>query len=104
MKKFEYYVFFTICETSLKLFHKTHFLTYFNYCRTMAKSLNDDKTKLDKRELSDMMSMVMELKLIYDFDTETAVDYILKYFNSELCIDFQTHVTSIKQNFPLSFF
>lgn len=101
MKKFEYYVFLTICEISLKTFSHTKFVTYVNYCRIMNNSI--ENKALDNREMSDITSLVLHLKLIYNFDTETAVEYITKYFKSELYNDFKIHFEGLKKSFPLSF-
>ena len=53
--------------------------------------------------MSDIISLVLHLKLIYNFDTETAVEYITKYFKSELYNDFKIHFEGLKKSFPLSF-
>lgn len=101
MTKFDNYVYLTICEISLDLFHKTKFATYVNYCRTMSKSL--ETPPLDKREMSDMMKIVLELGLIYNFDIDTAVKYIKDYFSSGRCNEFEKCVYLTKKSFPFSF-
>lgn len=103
MEKYEYFIFLTICEVSSRSFSKTNFVTYTNYCDTMTKSLNDKTTNLSNREMSDVMSLVLELKLIYNMDTEMAVEYIMKYFNSDLCNDFRNHFNGLVKTFPFSF-
>ena len=101
MTKFDNYVYLTICEISLELFKKTKFSTYVNYCRTMSKSM--ESPPLDKRELGDVMRIVLELGLIYNLDIDTSVNYIKDYFSSDRCNDFEKCVYLTRKQFPFSF-
>jgi len=101
MTKFDNYVYLTICEVSFELFKKTNFATYVNYCRTMSKSL--ETPPLDKREMGEVMMIVLELGLIYNFDTDTSVKYIKEFFASDRCLDFEKCVYLTKKSFPFSF-
>ena len=67
----------------------------------MSKSL--ETPPLDKREMGDVMKMVFELGLIYNFDTDTAVKYIKNYFASDRCLDFEKCVYLTRKEFPFSF-
>ena len=101
MTKFDNYVYLTICEISVECFKNTKFATYINYCRTISKSL--ETPPLDKREMGDVMKMVFELDLIYNFDTDTAVKYIKNYFASDRCLDFERCVYLMRRDYPFSY-
>ncbi len=101
MTKFDNYVYLTICEVSLECFKNTKFVTYINYCRTMNMSLMN--SQVDNREMSDIMKIIIEMRLIYDFDTETSVKYIKNYFASDRCLDFEKCVYLMRKYYPLSF-
>ncbi len=101
MTKFDNYIYLTICETTLELFSKTNFSTYFNYCNNMNLSLKSGV--LDKREESDIRKIMDDLNLIYYFDNKTCAKYISEYFDSNRYIDFQKCVLATKKCFSNSF-
>jgi hypothetical protein len=101
MTKFDNYVYLTICEVSLELFHKTRFSTYVNYCRTLNLSLKSGV--LDRSETSDIIKISETLTLIYGFDDVTAAKYISEYFDSDRCLEFQKCVLITKEYFKNAF-
>jgi len=100
MNKYENYIFLTICEVSLDLFRKTDFQTYSNYCRTMNMSLKDGK--LSKREKSDFIEISNMVDKIYSLGYDLCAQYIVAYFDSNRCQDFEMSVRLTKEYFPLS--
>ena len=99
--KFDNYVYLTICEESLKLFKKSYFSTYKNYCNTFYTSMNEGV--LSSRENGDLLKMLDVLDLIYGFDDNQGFKYIMDFFGSDKKEDFERYVTQMSSLFPFAF-
>jgi hypothetical protein len=99
--KFDNYVYLTICEESLKLYKKTHFSTYTNYCKTFHLSMvNGDFTA---RETSNLLKLFDVLNLIYGLNDSESFKYILDFFGSDKIREFEMYVVEMGRCFPMAF-
>jgi hypothetical protein len=100
MDKFRNYVYLTICETSLELYRKTNFSTYSGYCSGMDQLLKANT--LGKRDLKHLITICDVLEKVYSFSTKLATEYIMDYFASGRCTDFERVVRLTKERFPIT--
>lgn len=99
--KFDNYVYLTVCEESLRLFKKSNFSTYTNYCKTFCLSMVSGN--LSSRENGDLLKMFDVLNLIYGLNDTESFKYILDFFNSDKIRDFELYVSEMKEFFPMAF-
>jgi len=98
MSKYNNYIFLTICETSIKCFEKTNFLTYINYAKNMGLSLNTNT--LTNNQFADIGMIVNDLEKIYNLDNDMISKVISEYFNSDKILLFEKYVRKQKIIFP----
>jgi hypothetical protein len=99
--KLDNYIYLTICEESFKLFKKTNFSTYNNYCKTFYLSLSSND--LSSREKSDLISLLNVLDLIYGLDDKDAFKYIMEFLACDKILDFELYVREMYNCYPLAF-
>ncbi len=100
MNKFNNYVYYTICEISLKYFEKSGFKTYSTFCKLLAISIKDDHLSL--KEAKFMAKLIDEIMFIYALDGKSAGDYVCKFFFNEKYLIFETPVRNMKYLYPYS--
>lgn len=98
MKKFNNYVFLTICEETFKLFKTTYFSTYRNYCKTLYLSL--ESNNLTAREKSNIVHLFDSLNLIYGLTDSESLFYIKKYLNCDMLHEFELYIRDMQEFFP----
>jgi hypothetical protein len=94
------YVYLTLCEISFELFRKTNFTTYSGYCSEMNQALKDNN--LCKRDKTHIVAMVDGLEKIFSMGDELTSQYIIDYFDSGRCCDFERAVRNTKEFFPMT--
>jgi len=99
--KLNNYIYLTICEESFKLFGKTNFSTYHNYCKSFYLSMNTGDLSL--REKGDLINLLNVLDLIYGLDDKTGFKYIIEFFGCDKINEFELYVRQMKDCFPLAF-
>lgn len=99
--KLDNYIYLTICEESIKLFKKSNFSTYTNYCRTFHLSMTSGN--LSSRENGDLLKLLDVLDLIYGLDDNTGFRYINEFFGSDRIMDFELYVKQMLEYFPMAF-
>lgn len=87
MQKFNNYVFLSLCEITYKLYKKSHYMTYVNYCKTFNVSIKTNN--LDKKETEHLIKIFDYIGKIYGFSDAESFDYLVKFFNLDNLIDFQ---------------
>lgn len=100
LEKYRNHVYLTICEFSLNDFNKTNFTTYSNYCMVMNSSLKDGN--LSRRERKNIVNLVGIINSIYCMGEKETMEYIVDYFSSNRCCDFEKVVIMMKKCFPYS--
>lgn len=98
-KKYENYIFLTICEVSLELLQESLFSTYHNYCDNMNISLKTGT--LTKKQNSELMFIANSLNKIYGLNAKETGEYIADYFDSGRYMELQKLVMLTKEIFPI---
>lgn len=100
MDKFSNYVYLSICEISVKLFHKSKFSTYHGYCISMRNSLL--LREFNNKEVSDLCEIGDYLVLLYNLGPSEIGDFIDSYFNYDNINDLYKYVKLVEECYPLS--
>lgn len=101
MNKYKNHVFLSICETSLKLFPETKFMTYVNYCGHMRICLETGTVR--GRLKTHLFKLFDMLELIYGMDADMASGFIGEYFRLENIFSYQRIVVLTQEMFPMSY-
>lgn len=99
-KKYENYIYLTICEVSIKLFEESEYSDYNDYCESLKLRMKDNT--LLRKQSSNIMSIVNHLYTIYALNREESIEYIIKFLNSDKIKDFELSVRVFKIFFPHS--
>lgn len=100
MKKFDNYIYFTICEITLKYFSTTYYSTYYNFCNVFKFSIQQNKLSLIEKHF--LVDLSEDLELIYAIKEDKAGEYISNYFMNDMYVKFEKPVRYMKQAFPYS--
>lgn len=100
MSKYKNHIYLTICEVSLETYKKSVFLTYVNYCRNMARSIESEL--LTTSQNKDLIKIMDMLDIIFTLSTEDTGQYIYEYFNQDLMkiLEFEKSVKITQELFP----
>ena len=101
MKKYENFIYLSICEITLPMAKLTQYSNYVYYCKGMGNSLRGNG-KLSIREQKDFLAIADYLKLVYGLDINDRWLYIKKYFDSDRFMEFQQIVTLTNELFPFT--
>lgn len=99
-KKFDNYVYMSICEITLELFKKTNYITYKAYCNSIKDGLNKN---IEFSSYGDIVAICKRIDEIYSLDWELSGLYISNYFCDEKYLGFEKPVKLIQECFPVSF-
>jgi hypothetical protein len=100
MLKFDNYVFFTLCEHSLRLFEKSHFSTYRAFCHAMGNTIK--LGNFNKNDTNILASLLNDLKLIFGFKDVEAYFYIKRFFSEEKFIIYDEPVRLLREFYNFS--
>lgn len=100
MRKFDNYVYYTICELSLIYFEKSGFSTYANFCKLLSISIKDEN--LSTKETKFISKLIADLMFVYDLSGKEAGDYICNFFFKEKYLVFEKPVRNMKSLYPYS--
>ena len=98
MNRYENYIYITICEVSLTLFKKTHYLSYKNYCKNMSKSLIGNDLSINEK--SDLFIISEVIELIFSLPKEKISEYITNFFICNKFEKFEMIVRQTEELFP----
>jgi hypothetical protein len=101
MLKFDNYVFFTLCEHSLRLFEKSNFSTYIAFCNGMGNTIK--LGNFNKTDTNILASLLNDLILIFSFTDVEAYFYIKRFFSEEKFIIYDKPVRLLKEYYNFSF-
>ena len=101
MKKYDNYIYLTICELTINMVKGTNYSTYNAYCRGIANSIKDDV--LSGYELRQMNYLNKMLTLYYGLSLNDTKKYIDAYFLEELWVNYELSARLTLDCFPLSF-
>lgn len=101
MKKYDSFVYFTICETTIHMVKKTNYSTYRGYCRGIARAI--DMEYLSGTELSDINQLHRILTLYFGMSYNENKKYIENYFLLDLWKEYELSVRLTFDYFPHSF-
>lgn len=81
MSKLDNYIYYEICEFSMKIYKKyTYFLSYRGFCEYYKKSLSNGEVQAHMKVL---LNIVIRLNKIYGLNEAQATDYICQFFELE---------------------
>ena len=99
-KKYENYIYLTICEASLDKFNKSNFSTYLNYINNL--SLSFESNTLSYSQCCDVMGVVETISTIYSLSVDDSLFYIKQYLKSDRILQFEKSVRLVRMNFPFT--
>jgi hypothetical protein len=99
MNNFDNYVFLSICEVTLKPYKaKTNYTNYVSFCKGMLTAIKSDTITRNQQEI--VIAISDELQLLYALSIPEVEDYIVRFFESDRCGDFERVVYSTNFLFP----
>lgn len=102
MGSFDNYVYYSICEKSYEMFKLTGYSTYRNFCKNIKNEI-DGESRLDNTTNHIFWNIGEYIKLIYGFEFDEAVGYIINYFLEEKYMVFEEPVVCIASAYKNSF-
>lgn len=102
IKKFEYHIYYAICESSSILFESSNFSTYNSFCETLRLSLIN--SNLSSKDIYRINKINEWLDKMFGLDYDTNVKYIMDYFIDGHYHTFHKIVIQINNNFRESIY
>lgn len=100
MQKFEFHIYYAICESSLTLFESSNFSTYNAFCENLKLSLINHN--LSSNDIHRIGKINKWLDKIFGLDYDTNIKYIMDYFIDGHHSNFHKLVVQINNNFKES--
>ena len=101
METFDNYVFFHICEHTLRIFDTSDFGTYMGYCSKMVATLELDA--FNKNDLSTLREILENIKLIFGVEDIIGFVYIRRFFIEGRFRVFEYPIRMLKEYHGFSF-
>ena len=102
MVSLDNYIYYSICEKSHEIFENTAYATYRNFCKNIKDEV-DGNRGLDNATNHIFWKIGEYLKLIYGFEFDEGIVYIINYFLEEKYMIFEEPVVCITSAYKNSF-
>jgi hypothetical protein len=94
--RFDWHIYETICEITLKMFKETNFIDYRSYCHNSLFVLRDN----DENSIRIISRIHRVLRLLYGFNIDETIDYVFSFFECNLYIENEKYISKLIYFFP----